>query len=83
MVLESIDTNSVASMGTLAVIALRELIKIFRDDRNKSTKATEENTIAIAELKVEIRSLREKIDDLPQMRDDLNLAHAKLRNINT
>lgn len=68
----------------LAVLWLgREIIgkriKKNEEKTNDLEKTIRENTLAVTELRVEIRHLLDAVKELPEMRKDIDQAHMKIR----
>ena len=74
--------------AALGLWALKELYASWKGkDREKSetlkanTDAVQMLTLAITELKVELRNLKESIQPMPKLIRDMDVAHEKLRRI--
>lgn len=71
------------TQGALILLLLKEIIGYFsnkkRDHDNAQLKATTENTLAVTELRVEVKNLKEVIAPLPKMKEDLFIAHERIR----
>lgn len=76
-------TSLIGLMSFLA-IKLWDYIKNLKDEKEKAeveamrdmSKETHQNTLAIVELKTEIRHLAEKLSPIPKLQSDVNSLHA-------
>lgn len=67
------------SLGVIVFFALKELWGLFKNDKKESgkvmqehTKATQENTLSIVRLQVQIEMLLKAVEALPELRKDLD-----------
>lgn len=67
--------------AAVGVWALKELYAVFKDDKRKNTDALMQNTLAVVELRVELRYLKALLDEVPKLRKDVDAAHARLRDL--
>jgi len=74
------------SLSPVLGYLLVEFIRSFKDKDKENgsatkanTKVTQENTLAITELRGEVKALRHEIKPLIRLREDVNEAHAKIR----
>lgn len=67
----------------LALLAF--IVKDFwinrRKDIKENTQAISDNTKAIIELKVELKNIKEKTDEIPELRRDINSIGGKVRGL--
>lgn len=62
-----------------AVWAAREIYNSIKGDTKENTRATVANTYAIAKLEAKLDNVLAGIALLPKLREDINEAHAKIR----
>jgi hypothetical protein len=69
----------------LLVIGLLYLLNNFIQDRrkksDKESDAIDQLKLAVVELKVEVKGLRETLQDLPKIKRDVDAAHEKIRDL--
>lgn len=75
------DVAKYGWLGAVGVILIKEIVSWFKGSTREHIKAIEANTIAVVELKVHLKYLSERIDQLPEMRSDLDAAHSAIRQI--
>ena len=75
------QVTTAAVIIALGTFALKELYSIFRDNNKEHVKALAENTLAIAKLTVKLDFLEKRLEELPELRKDLDNLGAKLRSV--
>ena len=65
----------------LGVFLVKELWSLFKNSYKENTKALQETTLAITELKVELKHINEKLADMPKMKRDIDVAHELIRQL--
>lgn len=79
--------NSVQSPEFIALISAVAgflAVKVFEllfDSRKKHDDLIKQNTIAISELKIEIKHLNEKLGMFYRVKDDVDAAHRSIREL--
>lgn len=69
------------TLGAILLILVRELLGLFFNSRKDQIKATQENTLAVTKLQVEMQNLKELISGIPKMKQDIDVAHERLRQL--
>lgn len=70
------------TLGAVVLLLLKELISSMNGSRKDNIKATQENTLALTKLQVEMQNLKELISMIPKMKQDIDVAHERIRQIN-
>lgn len=73
------DKTFYAVISGFAVWALRELYAITQKDESKLKEATLQNTMALIELKTELKYITEALKDVHKMKGDIDMLHNKFR----
>jgi len=71
----------VANVITLLIFIVKELWRSGRTDLKENTQAIQQNTHSIIELKSELKHLRERTDEIPGIKKDINSLGQKLRDV--
>ena len=73
------------TLGAIFLIVIKEVASFIRDtfssQQKQNTQAMQENTLAIVELKVELKFIQRALEKLPEIEKDINVAHQKIRAI--
>lgn len=72
-------SNGLVVLGFL----IQGIASHFFGETKANSKAAAEFNVAIAELKVEVRNLRECLQGLPKLKEDVDAAHGKIRVLET
>lgn len=70
-------TNIIAIAGVI----FKEVYEAFKNNSKEQLKATQENTIAIVELKIKIEILLKAMERISKLESDVNAAHSALRSM--
>lgn len=74
------DPGNIA-YGAIAAFLINKIWDTFSGTQKEVVTATQTLTISIVELKGEIKSLNEKIGEIPGMRKDINSIGSKVRDL--
>lgn len=72
-------TTEALTWGLLGVLIVKEFISLFFSRHRDNVLALQDNTMAIIELKIELRHMKQAIEEVPKLRKDIDAAHEKLR----
>lgn len=68
-------------VGPLLIAILVFSLNYLKDTFNSLSKSVKQLTVAVVELKVELRNVKEKLDEFPKMKKDIDAFHVKIRDI--
>lgn len=68
-------------ISILITASIPVLIRSWVQSSRRTVDALQENTYAIIKLNMHIDEIFKKLEDLPEMRKDINEAHAKVREL--
>jgi hypothetical protein len=74
------DVNQIA-FAAIAVWLIEKVWGIFSGSHKEVLRETKTLTIAMVELKSEIKNLNEKISEIPALRKDINSIGSKVRDL--
>lgn len=80
----NIDLNQLKETGLIAAIGLYIFQKAWDmiiGGAKRRLKALENNTLAITELQLHMKELRQAIQEFPKLKQDVTMAHVKIRDI--
>lgn len=75
------DLLSEPAFWIIAAWLIRELWGTYREKSKELTKSLSELALAVTELRVEIKNLKDSVGHIPTIRQDLNALHSKVREI--
>jgi len=67
--------------GAISVWLLNKLWDIGSGSHKKLVESNANLVVALVELKIELKGLKEIISEIPRIRGDVNEAHAKIREL--
>lgn len=73
------ETSDKAIAAGLGVWAIKELYSIFKKDTEKNTSAVNTLTLAVVELRSELKRLINLAEPVPKLKEDMNKAWGKLK----
>lgn len=82
--IELLKTLSPSSLILIIVVFAWFLNQFWKDKSRRmheETKVVAELSLAVVELRVEIKHLNEVLQDIPKMRQDINAAFLKIRDL--